>query len=136
MFPKGKIPETWLTKSTPVERIKGERTGWKPQKFLSLYERIIKVSSNKRTIVPDLFAGCAATCAAAEILERQWIGIDCRSLTEKVTKERLYNVSGIAQQIDIQFVHVKKYPSKRTDIRRVNNDQIRLTLCKKQGAGV
>ena len=112
--------------------VKKEETGWETQKPLELYSRIIKASSNKGDIVLDPFCGCATTCVAAEMLGRQWIGIDIDPVAEKVTKDRLYDVSGLEQQIDDQFVSTKKYPPKRTDIRRVTNAEMRLSRWKNQ----
>lgn len=55
----------------------------------SLYERIIKASSNEGDIVLDPFCGCATTCVAAERLKRQWIGIDIWDGAHEVTIQRL-----------------------------------------------
>ena len=112
---------------------KKESTGWSTQKPLELYERIIKASSNKGDLVLDPFAGCATTCVAAETLERKWVGIDIDPVAEQVTKERLYNVSGLSQQIDDEFVTVLKHPPRRTDIPIITQSKMRLMLWKKQG---
>ena len=69
--------------------IKGESTGYPTQKPLSLYSRIIKASSNEGDIVLDPFAGCATTLVAAEILDRQWVGIDIWDNAEKVILKRM-----------------------------------------------
>ena len=53
-----------------------ERTGFRTQKPLALYERIIAASSNPGDLVLDPFTGCATTPIAAERLGRQWAGID------------------------------------------------------------
>ena len=126
------VNDIW-TDIMPLVSASKERTGWKTQKPLALYQRIIEASSNKGDIVLDPFCGCATTCVAAEKLERQWVGIDIDPVAEKVTKERLYNVSGLAQQIDDSFVTVKKRPPRRTDTKKVTKDHMRLTMWKKQG---
>ena len=53
-----------------------ERLGYPTQKPLTLYERIIKASSNPGDIVLDPFAGCGTTIEAARKNNRQAIGID------------------------------------------------------------
>ncbi len=53
-----------------------ERTGYPTQKPLSLYQQIIRASSNRDDIVFDPFAGCATTPVAAELEGRQWIACD------------------------------------------------------------
>ena len=60
----------------PIASHAKERTGYPTQKPLSLYERMIKASSNEGDIVLDPFCGCATTPIASERLGRQWIGID------------------------------------------------------------
>ena len=69
--PFGKVPEDWW----PLAQLNSnapERVGYPTQKPLTLYERIIKASSNEGDIVLDPFAGCATTLVAAERLGRQW----------------------------------------------------------------
>ena len=72
-----------------------QRTGYPTQKPLSLYERIIKASSNEEDIVLDPFAGCATTCVAAEHLNRQWVGIDIWDKAHEVVVDRLQKEVGV-----------------------------------------
>ena len=109
-----------------------ERTGWSTQKPLALYERIIQASSNEGDLILDPFCGCATTCVAAERLGRKWIGIDIDPVAEKVTNDRLFKTSGLIQQIDKEFVKVKKNPPKRKDIPTINYDLVQETLWKNQ----
>ena len=82
----------------PVDpKDKRERVGYPTQKPLSLYERIIKASSNEGDVVLDPFAGCATTLVAAERLKRQWVGIDLWNKTRKVVVDRLSS-EGIVDQ--------------------------------------
>jgi DNA modification methylase len=53
-----------------------ERLGYHTQKPEGLLERIIKASSNEGDVVLDAYCGCGTTVAAAQRLNRQWIGID------------------------------------------------------------
>ena len=66
-----------------------ERTGYPTQKPLSLLERIIKASSNEGDLVLDPFCGSGTTCAAAEKLNRRWIGIDISEKALEMTNKRL-----------------------------------------------
>ncbi|MCY4562410.1 MAG: site-specific DNA-methyltransferase [Flavobacteriaceae bacterium] len=71
-------------------RVKGdEYTGWATQKPLELIRPLIKVSSNPGDLVLDPFCGCATACVAAEMEQRQWIGIDLCEEAETITKYRL-----------------------------------------------
>ena len=70
---KGKIPDSvW-----EIPLLKGnERLGYPTQKPLSLYERMIKASSNPGDIVLDPFVGSGTTIEAARKNNRKAIGID------------------------------------------------------------
>lgn len=66
-----------------------ERLGYPTQKPLTLLERIIQTSSNPGNIVLDPFCGCGTAIAAAQKLERKWIGIDITHLSIALQKYRL-----------------------------------------------
>lgn len=53
-----------------------ERLGYPTQKPLGLLERIIEAHTKKSDVILDAYCGCGTTVAAAENLERSWIGID------------------------------------------------------------
>ena len=59
------------------------------QKPVALLERVIATSSNEGDVVLDPFAGCGTTIAAAQKLNRQWIGIDVTQLSIALLKNRL-----------------------------------------------
>ncbi|MDP2984424.1 MAG: DNA methyltransferase [Candidatus Latescibacter sp.] len=80
-----------------------ERLGYPTQKPEALLERIIKASSNEGNVILDPFCGCGTTIAAAQKLNRNWIGIDITHLAITLIKSRLmdtfsgtvrYNVLG------------------------------------------
>jgi len=73
----------------PVLNLSKERIGYPTQKPLALLNRIIKASSNEGDIVLDPFCGCATTCVSAELLGRQWIGIDVSSEAYRLVGNRL-----------------------------------------------
>ena len=92
-----------------------ERVGWKTQKPLTLYERIIEASTKPDDFVLDPFCGCATTCVVAERLSRQWVGIDIDKVAEKVTKERLNREVWTLMNVEKHNVEVFTQPPKRTD---------------------
>lgn len=93
----GKPLQNIWTDVARIPNTSAQRSGWPTQKPLSLYERIIKVSSNPGDIVLDPFAGCATTCVAAERLGRQWVGIDIWDNAHQVVLGRLLQ-EGLAVQ--------------------------------------
>jgi len=66
-----------------------ELLGYPTQKPLALLERIIQASSNPGDIVLDPFCGCGTAIAAAQKLNRKWIGIDITHLSIALQKYRL-----------------------------------------------
>ena len=76
----------------PVNSQAAERLGYPTQKPLPLLERIIKASSNENDIVLDAFCGCGTALAAAQNLNRQWIGIDISPTACRVMAKRLRDV--------------------------------------------
>ena len=86
---KGVTMNDMITDVSKLEAVDKEKVGYPTQKPLELYERFIRVASNKGDIVLDPFCGCATTCVAAEKLKRQWIGIDIWDKAHKVVVERL-----------------------------------------------
>lgn len=85
---RGKVPETWWTKFSPVGRIASERIGYPTQKPLALLERIIKASSNVGDVVLDPFCGCGTTVAASAKLNRHFVGIDISHFAIDIVRER------------------------------------------------
>jgi DNA modification methylase len=76
----------------PIASTALERTGYPTQKPLKLLERILEVSSNENDIVLDAFCGCGTALAAAQNLNRQWIGIDVSPTACRVMAKRLRDV--------------------------------------------
>ena len=81
------LPDVWQLSA--LNGRARERTGYRTQKPLALYERIIKASSNAGDMVLDPFAGCATTCVAAERLGRQWVGMDIWNGAHETVLKRL-----------------------------------------------
>ena len=78
----------------PIGTSARERLGYPTQKPEALLERIITASSNKGDIVLDPFCGCGTTIAAAQRLDRRWIGIDITHLAIGLIKYRLKHAFG------------------------------------------
>lgn len=66
-----------------------ERLGYPTQKPVALLERFISASSDFGDMVLDPFCGCGTTIHAAQLLGRQWIGIDVCVNACKVIEKRL-----------------------------------------------
>ena len=71
-----------------------ERLGYPTQKPVSLLERIIRSSSDAGDVVLDPFCGCGTAVAAAEKLNRRWIGIDITHLAVSLIRYRLQDSFG------------------------------------------
>ncbi|MFW9970927.1 MAG: DNA methyltransferase, partial [Candidatus Odinarchaeota archaeon] len=63
--------------------------GYPTQKPEKLLKRIIKASSNKGDLVADFFCGSGTTLAAANKLNRKWIGVDNNPNAIDLCKKRL-----------------------------------------------
>lgn len=75
-----------------IEHLHGnhkETVGFPTQKPLSLLNRIIQATTKPEDVVLDPFCGCGTTIAAAEKLNRRWIGIDITHLAIAIIKNRL-----------------------------------------------
>ena len=87
-----------------------ERLGYPTQKPEALLERLITASSREGDVVLDPFCGCGTAIAAAERLNRQWIGIDITHLAISLMKNRLrdsfrdnlsdYDIIGVPQDLE------------------------------------
>ncbi|MCA1651252.1 MAG: site-specific DNA-methyltransferase, partial [Acidobacteria bacterium] len=73
----------------PINAMAQERLGYPTQKPEALLERIIQASSNEGDSVLDPFCGCGTTIAAAQKLNRRWIGIDITNLAITLIRGRL-----------------------------------------------
>jgi len=69
-----------------------------------LPDRIISASSNEGDVVLDPFCGCGTTIAAAQKLNREWIGIDITHLSVGLQKFRLKDAYGLTAGKDYKVV--------------------------------
>jgi len=114
--PTGKgmpIEDTWncsavdVLDSIMIKSFSKEKLGYPTQKPVALLKRIISASSRPGDFVLDPFCGCGTTIAAAEELDRRWIGIDISAATIRiVTKSRpelqnaKYEIHGIPKGME------------------------------------
>jgi len=71
-----------------------EVLGYPTQKPEALLERIIRTSSREGETVLDPFCGCGTAIAAAQKLNRHWIGIDITNLAITLIRGRLTDTFG------------------------------------------
>jgi DNA modification methylase len=69
------LQDIW-TDIRPLSGQTAERLGYPTQKPEALLERIIASSTDPGDVVLDPFCGCGTTVAAAQKLDRRWVGID------------------------------------------------------------
>ena len=82
------LQDLW-TDIDPINSQAAERLGYPTQKPEALLERIIATSCPPDGVVLDPFCGCGTTIAAAEKLDRRWVGIDVTALAISLIKSRL-----------------------------------------------
>ena len=114
-----KLPMDVWTDIQALNPMAKERMGYPTQKPLALLERIIKASSDEGDVVLDPFCGCATACIAAELEERQWVGIDISPKAAELVKLRMKKEVGLfykgAHRTDIpQRTDMGKLPPPRS----------------------
>ncbi len=90
-----------------------ERIGYPTQKPQALLHRIIQCASNEGDIVLDPFVGGGTTVAVADMLGRNWIGIDQSVAAVKVTEMRMQNVQGLFSKPFVLQLHKYDYDTLR-----------------------
>jgi site-specific DNA-methyltransferase (adenine-specific) len=88
------IVDWWADIQKVLSPTAAETLGYPTQKSIALLERIINISSNKGDVILDPFCGCGTAVAAAEKLNRKWIGIDVTYLAINLIERRLANNFG------------------------------------------
>ena len=78
----------------PINSQAKERLGYPTQKPEALLERVIRASTVEGDVVLDPFCGCGTAIAAAQRLNRRWIGIDITHLAIGLIKKRLDDAFG------------------------------------------
>ena len=81
----------------PVQGQSEESLGYPTQKPLALLKRILEISSNENGVVLDAFCGCGTALVAAQLMKRQWIGIDVSPTACRVMAKRLRKDCGLPE---------------------------------------
>ena len=91
---KGELLQDWWHDIPPINSQGKERLGFPTQKPEALLERIISASSKEGDVVLDPFCGCGTAVAAAERLNRRWVGIDVTHLAITLIRHRMHDSFG------------------------------------------
>jgi DNA modification methylase len=107
----------------PVQSSSEESLNYPTQKPFALLERIIRASSNEGDIVLDAFCGCGTAVMAAELLKRQWIGIDisptaCRVMANRLSRDTSLREDEVLWKIGRGFV-VRDLPWTEQQLRKI-----------------
>ena len=97
------VQDVW----TDIESLRSwhkERLGYPTQKPEALLERIIQSSTLEGDVVLDPFCGCGTAVAAAQKLNRQWLGIDITHLAVALMKSRLKDMFNLDPGVDYEVV--------------------------------
>lgn len=97
------LSDIWID-IPPINSQAQERLGYPTQKPLALLERIVQASSNEGDVVLDPFCGCGTAIAAAQKLNRKWIGIDVTHLSISLMKYRMKDAFGLVEKKDYAVV--------------------------------
>ena len=97
------LQDLW-TDISPISSQAKERLGYPTQKPEALLERIIQSSTNEGDVVLDPFCGCGTAVAAAQKLDRQWLGIDVTHLAVALMKSRLKDMFNLDPGVDYSVV--------------------------------
>jgi site-specific DNA-methyltransferase (adenine-specific) len=98
-----KVSDLW-TDIAPLQGASAEKLGYPTQKPLTLLERIIESSSNEGDLILDPFCGCGTAIAAAQKLNRRWVGIDVTHLSISLMKYRMNDMFGLKEKTDYQVI--------------------------------
>jgi adenine-specific DNA-methyltransferase len=81
------------------------------EKNAEMLDLIIKTSSNENSIVLDCFCGSGTTLKSAQLLNRQWIGIDQSELAIEITKKKINEIQGdlFMSKPKYEFIELSKF---------------------------
>ncbi len=100
---KGNLINNVIVDIPPLSR-HSEKLGYPTQKPEALLERILQASSNEGDLVLDPFCGCGTTIAAAQKLNRRWVGIDITHLSIALQKYRLRDSFSIVAGVNYSVI--------------------------------
>ncbi len=137
---EGKVPEDWWTDINSLQATSAERLGYPTQKPLALLERIIKACSQEGQVVLDAYCGCGTTIVAAQLLKREWIGIDITYHSISLVLRRLEESLGVGVLSQVQadgiprdIASAQALAHKQDD--RLRKELVRIYLTKRMAVG-
>lgn len=86
------VDDVWTDIQALDPKDKDERVDYPTQKPEQLLNRIIKSVTDEGDLIMDFFCGSGTTLAAAEKLNRRWIGCDIGKLAMYTTQKRLLEI--------------------------------------------
>ena len=95
------VGSLWVENDTKLSSFSKERVGYPTQKPIALYERMIKASSHRGDVVLDPFAGSGTALDAAQVLGRDWIGIDASEEAIETIQKRLEDRHGLLLEYEL-----------------------------------
>jgi len=116
---KGEAVSDFIGDIQNVNNRSKEYVGYPTQKPLALLDRVIRASSSQGDFVLDPFCGCATALVSAEMLGRQWIGIDLSDLAVNLVLSRLEKAAddgALLQGGKLPDIHHRKDVPRRTDV--------------------
>ena len=99
--PKGKHPDDVITHIQPIAPSARARLGYPTQKPEELLTDVVLSSSQEDDVALDPFCGCGTTIAAAQKLDRRWIGIDITHLAISLIRHRMQDSFGKDCQFEV-----------------------------------
>lgn len=90
-MPGVSLQDLWMDVK-PIGARAAERLGYPTQKPEALLKRILDSSSNPGDVVLDPFCGCGTTLAVAQLMRRQWVGIDISITAVEIMRARLAQI--------------------------------------------
>lgn len=93
---KGKYA-TNILRIPSLKGLSKEKIGHPSQKPISLINQLVSASTKKGDLVLDPFLGSGTTAAAAEVLGRNWVGIESNAEYVEISKRRLNNLLAVPQ---------------------------------------
>lgn len=126
-------PDWWTGVKKITSPTDPEKTGFKTQKSVDLYSRIIESSSRPGDMVLDPFCGCATTLLSAEMLGRNWVGIDLWDKAHDVILNRFrqeyFEAEGTSgETLPFDRVHYSRSDPERTDEGQVASPHLRVKV--------
>jgi len=86
------VGDSWVDIADAMHMPEAEQTGYATQKPEPLLTRVIRAFSDEDALVADFFCGSGTTLAAAEKLDRRWIGCDLGRWAMHVTRKRMLGI--------------------------------------------